>query len=565
MTRLWLLALCASGCTVDYDFETEPLHFEMISPPQYSGGEVPFVARGNVVLTNTQITFDGGVSWRTINPAIMPSTAQMARDGEIIVNTTAFGYGRWNLETDQVNSVNQPGGLAPVHARATGTILAGTGTNSVGRQGPMQSGWSMIAVPAPPGGAPGTLAVVAMASNSSITLMSSSWGIYRSMDDGASWEFVNAMSLPQDIQPLLDGRFLVFAADRTAVVHDAAGMPTSTITPQFPGNSSRFPCLGGIVVNAFPSPLQITLDLGQTFTPIVDAPVPVTVAGIACDGDHALAFVTAPNMWLVPVDAQRHLGRPFPFYMSAPPNGDLVRAADGTFFVGGQSWKRGDDAWNVRFLPQLPIHALADGTLYAAQGTRVERSEDGGVTWQTSTVAQPVPDAKHFLGERDGTMWASVAQQNPQGVSNGAATTYRSDDGGLTWTMAHALDGDLTRARELVAIGDDATFVAATPYGALATSHDRAASWTDLPFPMGYRLAFVTHDGGAVTIDALEDGPVFHLWHDYGIGEAYKRLVPEVDGVGVNIEALRDKLVLDEEDHAYFLGAGIFRSVEPLR
>ena len=83
--------------------------------------------------------------------------------------------------------------------------------------------------------------------------------------------------------------------------------------------------------------------------------------------------------------------------------------------------------------PLLPgweiFHAIArNGTLYAAAnnwvyGATVQRSTDGGQTWERSEPIEGLAKAWHIEPEPEGALW----------LGGDPACLYRSEDGGVTW------------------------------------------------------------------------------------------------------------------------------------
>src|SRR6185503_4789663 len=101
MRWLGLCALVLCACSVGLDYEQRTLAFDPVSPPVPGGGSDPVAASGTTLFLGSTFTRDDGATWATPNPAIVVSFVQISDDGQMLVNTTAFGYGRWDKTTDQ--------------------------------------------------------------------------------------------------------------------------------------------------------------------------------------------------------------------------------------------------------------------------------------------------------------------------------------------------------------------------------------------------------------------------------------------------------------------------------
>jgi hypothetical protein len=345
----------------------------------------------------------------------------------------------------------------------------------------------------------------------------------------------------------------MFAPDRTATILDATGAPTTTVTPAWPALANdvrKVPCLGAIIYGD-----KLTRDLGTTWEPLLPAtPRPLQLGTYACGGDYLALHVVQPSRWTLRIDTLGTLGTPYaiePDTTTVP----VIQAGD-TFLAGDLAWKRGDEAWSLRILPQGNVYALRDGSLFAPSPTAVARSTDAGITWTTTPVTTPPPPADTFLADSSGTLWASAGDAS-------AARLWRSDDNGVTWTQVFEQRVANGMAPRLVAIGADDTFVATEQGAGLDLSRDRGATWTQNPFPMGYHLVTVTNHGNALTYGKADevDGQVWHLWRDHGDGKAFAQLMPTVDGEAVNVGVDGDHARIGADDHLYLFGGGFFEGV----
>ncbi len=139
--------------------------------------------------------------------------------------------------------------------------------------------------------------------------------------------------------------------------------------------------------------------------------------------------------------------------------------------------------------PLLPgweiFHAIAqNGTLYAAAnnwvyGGTVQRSTDGGQTWERSEPVEGLAKAWHVEPEPDGTLW----------LGGDPACLYRSEDGGVTWEPNRGILEHPTRDRwnpgaggltcHSIQITPEAFYVAISAAGAFR-SDDAGETWTPI-------------------------------------------------------------------------------------
>jgi len=566
-----LCAALMTACSVeDVDWERTEVVITPVSPPVPGGGEPVHVFRGNLIITSASISTDGGVTWSRTNPQIVTSTAQVASDDVLYVNTTAFGLGRWTLSDGMVRQLTPPlARPSAFHVRRTGTLLLaeGNGQPLIARQANLMGGaWQTAMLPLPPN--PGIVGINSFASSATVTLAATSHGVFRTLDDGLSWTHVHT---PTNISAtyvvaLQDGRFLLRYPNLTTDILDTMGMPTGARGAAWPSTDLARSCLGGLIVDG-----KISRDLGTTWQPVF----PSLVAGgymtttVACDANgNALAHVTGPqNTFLFRLDPSGVPGDIVPFGTTATPlAGDFLLAADGTVLVRGLAWKPGDATWSLRFLPEGTVHTLDDGSLLAVSATTMQRSRDAGRTWMSTAITGTAPAATRYFSDGQ-TLWASAGTQSSGSFR---AQLWRSDDEGATWmeafdrtsTQPDATDTNVV-APQLVAIARDGTFVGTSHYQALHVSRDRGRTWESLPFPRDYDLEFVTNGGAAVTLDMVPH-PAWTLWHDYGLGRAFREVTVKLDnGAIADIRATPPKL--DGDDHVYLLGGGaIYRTDQPL-
>jgi photosystem II stability/assembly factor-like uncharacterized protein len=195
-----------------------------------------------------------------------------------------------------------------------------------------------------------------------------------------------------------------------------------TDDPSIPGSSDSLPLVGdknGItainnrhawVTGAQPSPdfiyVYATLDGGKTWTH-QDLSIPAAYKGA----------MTSPSqpVFLSGIDAV------LPVLLFANTNGSV-------FYVshdGGRSWSA------TTPVPQGGFLAVASPTdFYVWDGSApLFASHDAGVTWSTITPNINIKDSMASMQFVGYTGWALTAD------ANGHRTLYRTDDGGVTWTV----------------------------------------------------------------------------------------------------------------------------------
>ena len=132
---------------------------------------------------------------------------------------------------------------------------------------------------------------------------------------------------------------------------------------------------------------------------------------------------------------------------------------------------------------------LADGTVFAASGTSLVVSHDGGLSWTERNASFPLRDLE---AAADGTLWAATAD----GVQ-------RSADGGVTWTLdragsSHSLAID---GLDVVALFGDEVW------------RRRDAVWTQIPVPppsiTPYYNRTVAARDGRVAVGRIAFSPLY--------------------------------------------------------
>ena len=119
----------------------------------------------------------------------------------------------------------------------------------------------------------------------------------------------------------------------------------------------------------------------------------------------------------------------------------------------------------------------------------VNRTVDGGETWQTASVPGDYPDTERslvFADDQHGYLMVSGGRTN-----SGSSTILRSDDGGATWTIAQSVEAnDQGSLGSLIAVSDGPTLWSAAQEEAgpvnhpiLAVSDDGGRTWASVPLP----------------------------------------------------------------------------------
>jgi photosystem II stability/assembly factor-like uncharacterized protein len=220
-------------------------------------------------------------------------------------------------------------------------------------------------------------------------------------------------------------------------------------------------------------------------------------------------------------------------------NGAFI-GAEGGFFKsidGGDTWTKltghglPDDILQV----QVAIAPSDSNRIYAEVATvrgRVDlmRSDDGGVNWVHAPVDDPRPEAR--IGGGDVPV-PKVDPKDPDTVYVATVVTWKSTDGGKTWTgLRGAPGGDdyqnvyiNPRNTEIIALASDQGVIISQNGGKTWTqwyNQPTAAMYhvtADNAFP--YRVCGGQQDSGSACVASRsDDGRItFHDWHPAGIEE----------------------------------------------
>lgn len=163
-------------------------------------------------------------------------------------------------------------------------------------------------------------------------------------------------------------------------------------------------------------------------------------------------------------------------------------------------------SWNFGLL-DLETLALAvspnfaeDETVFAATGTGLFRSINGGRAWRELPFAGEGPEAEEALPLSGVAMTRDMVA-----VATESKGVFYSRDGGDTWFKRNAFRGGQTFT--LAASGDGTRLLLATP-AAIALSADSGATWQRIAKPPDNVIAVAIDDNGTVLCGTQEDG----LW-----------------------------------------------------
>lgn len=569
MRRLALFLVAACGNPAS-PATPRTLDFEPIGVPQYTSHDVFVGGGGDIVVTASRISQDGGASWQPLDPQL-GSPTRVAVTGQTLVSfVPALGLVRWQLGAAPAAVTGAPAYTSDRTWRVdpSGQLFVFDPVgNHIAREG-----WSEATLPqlTPTDYSP---YIQDLESNGQTVMTVSAWGVHRSRDGGATWELVTS-DVPgagRDLLVLPDGRFVLFGG-MTSYVFDASGalVGTKPGVVADPGDASA--CGDGAIVVHH----QRSTDLGATWQPLIPSgDLTMIVERIACAGDRywMLARSDAWGYRFVSFragTAQLAAGNwdatPEAWAPSGPP---ITRTADGTFLVAGLAWRDGDPSWSLRVLP--PRAWAANNMLFGASSDAFYASLDTGTTWHTATGTGPAPaQADAFARGADGTILVSTFTGATDDTGDHLhAEVWRSSDAGASWTSAYTGDatrptgGNLTgEVHRFVGITADGTWVATD-----ATSDDSGATWKSTHIDNDYGLAFLTPAGRLVTAlpDATQD--VLRIFDDAGAGSLRATYKLTIAGTPVPASSLQS-VAFDEDGYAYVAGGApyveLWKSTEPL-
>ena len=217
-------------------------------------------------------------------------------------------------------------------------------------------------------------------------------------------------------------------------------------------------------------------------------------------------------------------------------NGGLFKSTD-----GGATWRQltqglGDGVTqaNLAIAPSNPKRIYA--AIASGRGTGIYRSDDAGESWtRTTTDSRPATR----IGGGDLPVPA-VDPKNPDVVYTASIVTWKSTDGGKTWTGIRGAPGGDDYQRIWINLNNPAIILIVSDQGAIVTVNggETWSSWYNQPtaqmyhvnpdnaFP--YRLCSGQQESGSACVSSRgNDGAItFREWHPVGV-EEYGYAVPD--------------------------------------
>jgi photosystem II stability/assembly factor-like uncharacterized protein len=217
-------------------------------------------------------------------------------------------------------------------------------------------------------------------------------------------------------------------------------------------------------------------------------------------------------------------------------NGGIFKSTD-----GGDTWRpltrgfaEGVTQANLAIAPSDPKRIYA--AVASGRGTGIYRSDDAGESW-TRTTTDPRPAAR--IGGGDLPVPA-VDGKNPDIIYTASIVTWKSTDGGKTWTGFRGAPGGDDYQRIWINPNNPAIILEVSDQGAIVTVNGGQtwSSWYNQPtaqmyhvnpdnaFP--YRLCSGQQESGSACVPSRgNDGQVtFREWHPVGV-EEYGYAVPD--------------------------------------
>ena len=569
----WIATLAACGGSPSAE-EPQPLQLERFSPPQFTSHDIFVGARGDLVVLAHRLSRDGGATWQPVD-ARLGTLERVAIDGNVLA-TYANGLVRWNVETGELATVTTPAfASARTWRTQAGKFIAFDAVkNAIAFE--TASGFRQSTLPQP---SPTEIDpyISDVASNGSVALAVSAWGVFRSSDGGATWQRAHQLAgAGRVLVAVPDGRFVLLGGSKTyrfTATGELAGEATGIAVEQ----NEVAVCGDGAVIARD----SITRDAGATWQPLLPGgDVRLNVVRVSCgDGYWLLGYSDAWGYRLLRYDPATSTGllagnwelAGDPAWANGGP--PIVRAPDGTFLAAGLAWGEGDATWALREIPLQTwaagdaLYGIADATFYA--------SRDGGRAW-TATMPTGL-DAEleiEAFADDGGTLLAShFSGETSGGLDRWRSRVWRSTDGGATWTIAYDAEatrpeggGELTgEVHRFIGVADDGAWIATD-----AVSLDQGATWQASDVDGDRSLAFLTPLGHLVT--TLPAGsPVDDVWRVYeagGRGALRATWAIEAEGTPVPASQLRS-VAFDAEGYAYVARGTpyvqLWRTAQPLR
>jgi len=218
-------------------------------------------------------------------------------------------------------------------------------------------------------------------------------------------------------------------------------------------------------------------------------------------------------------------------------NGAFAGTGGGMFesHDGGNTWRQltnglpddGVTQANIAIAPSRPSRIYA--AVASGRGTAIYRSDDSGASWSRATT-DARPAAR--IGGGDLAVLA-VDTKNPDIVYSASTVTWRSTDGGKTWTGIRGAPGGDDYQKIWINPNNPDIILIASDQGAIITVNGGQtwSSWYNQPtaamyhvaadnaFP--YRLCSGQQDSGSACVSSRgNDGQItFRDWHPAGVEE----------------------------------------------
>lgn len=545
-------AACGSSASPT---EAQTIGFERWSPAQPSAHDVLLAARGDVVVLAKRFSRDGGATWAPLDSRIGELKGVAIRGDQLVVFGTTSKLARWDLASGQLTPVTgAPSYLGERTWRVdtNGKALAFDAIeNAIAVE--TAGAWTTGKLPQPSATEVRPY-IKDVESNGSTILTVSAWGVHRSLDGGATWTFVTSAPDARDILVLGDRRFVVIN-NGAAMVFDANGSAAGTAPALDVAANEATVCEDGAIVWR----ARVTYDLGATWRNLIAGGDLSMQANRATCGNGRYWVLALSDVWgyrfvrFDGLDAPGVLAGNWDalgdqtWTAGGPP---IVRAADGTFLVGGLSLAPGATEWTLR---ETPARSWASGdTLFGLQKPTFYTSVDGGANWVAApATGLTVEDPEAFARGPDGTLYVSeYAGGSEADVDTWRSRVWKSSDGGTSWSVAY--EGVATRGSDDEIVGGAYRFVGIAPDGAWiatnALSRDGGTTWQGTEVEGDRGLAHLTRNGTLITGYANETQ--WRVYDDGGLGSLRATYKIEVEGNAVPANQLRS-VAFDEEGYAY--------------
>ncbi len=556
MKLAFVAAFVCAACSDD-PAAPKKLVFERWSPPQPTSYDIFLGARGDLVVMAHRFSQDAGVTWQPLDSRVGIPTRVVITDGTIA--TYANGLVRWDVAASTVTPVTgAPSYTTDRSWRVNPTtgrfITMDAVENAVAVE--TDTGWITAKLPQPSATELRPY-IKDIESNGHALLAISAWGVHRSIDSGASWQFVTSTPAGsgRDLIVLADGRFLIVGGMKTyAFTTDGqlgGLMPGLAID-----DNTATVCDDGAIIAGN----KVSRDYGATWQSLLTgAGLQPTVQRTGCGGGRYWAIVLS-DAWGYRLVRYDTLGEPGIIAGNWDATGDqawsssgppIVRAVDGTFLAAGLALAPGATTWTLQ---EMPSRTWASGpTLFGVSKQQFYTSYDDGLTWRAAAaqgLGTSEPEA--FARSSDGALHVGqfTGMTDDNEVGTWRSQVWQSRDDGATWAVVYnatatRLPGEqfVGEVHRFVGVLDDGTWIATD-----AVSHDAGVTWTKTDVDGDRGLAHLTPKGSLVTGGADED--LWRVYSDGGRGELTATWQMVVDGKSIPAAQMRT-VTFDDDGYAY--------------